>query len=146
MDDKRLEDFGPEKFDGEEKVYYNETEYKDFDKSKHYHGSFFSAASMILAIGSFIYVLGGYYWIVLGMDAAALLLGLIALIRRHSSAGIAWSGCIIAAMILIASTVTFLDDSDHWERRHKDIDLPDYSDIIPDVSEYAAGLPEEVRI
>ena len=78
--------------------------------------------------------------------AAALILGLVAVIRKHSSVGIAWSGCIIAAVILTASTISFVQGDDHWDNEFKDKYMPDYGDIIPEVSEYAAGLPEEVSL
>ena len=47
---------------------------------------------------------------------------------------------------LTASTISFVQGDDHWDNEFKDKYMPDYGDIIPEVSEYAAGLPEEVSL
>ncbi|MBQ8960429.1 MAG: hypothetical protein IJ071_04330 [Ruminococcus sp.] len=144
MEDNRLEDFGPEKFDVEEKVFVDQTEFKDFDKPKHYRGKFFSVLTLVLSLVSCVYALGGFFWITAAVSGAALVVGAIALARKHSDAGVALSGMIIAGAVLAICIWTYADGSGHWEDEgwRMPWSFPKSSDYGD--AEYEAEITEEV--
>lgn len=133
MEDKRLEDFGPEKFNGEEKVFIEQKEFRDFDKPKHYSGKAFSIIALVLSLVSFVYALGGFFWATVLLSGGAVLIGLIALIRKHSDPGVAMCGAIIAGVILGMSIWSYIDGSEVWRdnRDEDDRETVDVTDMLP---------------
>lgn len=121
----------------EEKPFFDNTEFQDYDDDEDYHGGFVSVAAFVLSLASIAIVVSGLFWLVIAASAVALILGIIAVVRKHAELGFAVGGILISFFVIVLCSWAYIDYPYFWskngEKGEKKFSIHDYDDTEPGV-------------
>ena len=100
----------------EEELFFDNTDFQDYEDDKNYHGGFISVSAFVLSLSSIMLTLTGIFWLVIAGSVIALILGAVAVIEKHGEYGFAVGAVIISALVIIASSWVYIDYPYFWAR------------------------------
>ncbi len=121
----------------EEQLFFDNTDFQDYEDDENYHGGFLSVAAFVLSIASIMFVTAGTFWLVIGGSALALILGIIAVAGKHGEMGFAVAGIIISVFVIITCSWAYIDYPYFWGKKaakdQKQFSIHDDEDNEPGV-------------
>ncbi|MBQ9898252.1 MAG: DUF4190 domain-containing protein [Ruminococcus sp.] len=118
----------------DEPVYFDEHEFRDFQKSEKSGGKTLSVISFIFGIAASFYMFGGFLIVSMIGAGVGAVLGIIALVRKNAGAGLALSGTILSVIVLIMSLYGYFTDAPFFvsKDRYRDRSEMGYFVCLPD--------------
>ncbi|HBB71393.1 MAG TPA: hypothetical protein DCZ71_02155 [Ruminococcus sp.] len=93
----------------EEKTFFDDTDFQDYDQDRNEQGKGLPLTSFILSIGSLLFLIPRLLEGVLVVALIAMILGIIAVVRKHREIGFAWSGIMISAIVIVLISWVYID-------------------------------------
>ncbi|MBO4876952.1 MAG: DUF4190 domain-containing protein [Ruminococcus sp.] len=98
----------------DEELFFDNTDFQDYDEDENYHGGFLSVAAFVLSISSIVLVITGIFPLVIAGSVVALILGIIAVAGKHSEYGFAVGAVIISVIVIIICSWAYIDYPYFW--------------------------------